>query len=162
MKNHYVVNPFKCVVAVTFAVIFFMLGAAMFSIKQPVPAVIFIVLGVVYTVAALINGAVVHVDEKGINKSVFGIVTMIFKWEEVNEIGICGTNAFNKHHPNKVGTLYIYISRNELDEQERFDMIFKWPPKDKIYLVYNKKHLEAIQMLSENKIEAYNVGNLRL
>jgi hypothetical protein len=162
MKYHYIVNPFKGIIAIIFAFIFFISGGAMFSIYQPLPAVLFITIGIVYTISAVMNGTVVHVDKKGINKSVFGIVTMMFQWEEINELGVCGTNVFHKHHPKKTGTLYIYISKNKLDEQERFDMILKWPPKDKIYFVYTKKHLEAIQLLSKCKIKTYNTGNLML
>ena len=56
--------------------------------------------------------------------------------------------------------MYVYISPSLLSEQDRFDMILKWPPKDKIYFVFKQKHLELIQMVSGLKTEAYNTGDL--
>ena len=139
-----------------------MTGAAMLSITKPFPAIILFAAGGIFACLALLNGATIHVDEAGIYKSIFGFVTVQWKWEEIHELGVCGTRVFNIHHPEKTGSLYIYFSRNKMNEQERFDMIFKWPPRDKVYFVYNKKHLKALQMLSDGKIEAYNVGDLRL
>ncbi len=162
MKHQYYVNPFKCFIALTYTVFLFITGAAMLSITRPLPAIIAIALGSVFAVVTLRNGAVIHVNEAGIYKSILGFVTVQWKWGEIHEMGVCGTKVFNIHHTEKVGSLYIYLSRNTLNEQERFDMIFNWPPKDKVYFVYNKKYLKALQMLSEGKIETYNVGNLQL
>lgn len=160
MNGHFIVNLFKSVAATVVFVVFFFFSIVMFLISRPVSAILFLVMGAVFGYVALINGMAVNVDENGISKSLFGFVTMKFNWEDVAEIGVCGTKVFNKNHKDRVGTLYVYISPSLLSEQDRFEMILKWPPKDKIYFVFKQKHLELIQMVSGLKTEVYNTGDL--
>ena len=64
------------------------------------------------------------------------------RWEDIREIGVCGLKISLKNRERRgqrhPGTLFLYVSPEELDEDGRFGMILKWPPKDKIYLKYER------------------------
>ncbi len=162
MKYRYFVNPMKAVVGAGVALTSFGFGIIMLTIGKPAGIVFFCILGVVYFIIAMVSGAIVSFGETGITKKVLGQVVVDKNWTEVKEIGVCGTKVFNLRHPEKTGVKYIYISFEKLDEDSRFEMVLKWPPKDKIYFVYTKQRLEAIQMISGMKIETYNTNDLRL
>lgn len=97
MNGHFIVNFFKSAAATVVFVVFFFFSIVMFLISRPVSAILFLVIGAVFGYVALINGMTVNVDENGISKSLFGFVTMKFNWEDVAEIGVCGTKVFNKN-----------------------------------------------------------------
>lgn len=162
MQEHFYVNPFKCVIATIIFIILFLLAVIMFLIGRPISAIVFLTLGSVYVYVALMYGMKITIDETGISRSVLGITILKFSWEEIEEIGVCGTRVFNKNHKEKSGTLYIYTSCNEMSDEERFDMILKWPPRNKIYLLYSQHHLQIMQMMSGKKTELYNSGDLKI
>ena len=77
-------------------------------------------------------------------------------WDEVDEWGIVGTRLFTKIG-EYTGTKYLYFSREEMSEDERFRMCLNWPPKDKIYIVYTPKRLEYVMQNIEKQPVYYNV-----
>lgn len=162
MKARFFVNPLKSVAAAAVFCIFTALCATMIPVGRPGSALFFLVIAILFGYEAVINGMSVSVDETGISRSFFGIRPVTFRWEEIGEIGVCGTKVFNKNHKERTGAVYIYFSPVGLSEQERFDMVLKWPPRKMIYLIYSRQHLEKVQMASGLKVESYNTGDLRI
>ena len=81
---------------------------------------------------------------------------------ESAETGAAGSKILNKGNPNKTGTVYIYFSPTALDDNERFDMMLKWPPKDKLYLRYSEARLNFIKTGCGMDIVGYNIGKLKI
>lgn len=162
MKNTFLANPFKCAVSISCSVCFFLLSGSVFLIERTSSALIFLLLGLIFGAVAAICGAVVSVDQSGVNQTILGFGTKKLLWADIAKVGVIGTKAFNQHHPEKTGSLYIYFSQKPLSEEEHFEMMLKWPPLDKIYLIYDDKRIQLIQMLWNSEIQTYNVGNLSL
>lgn len=162
MEHHFLINPFKCIISTGTCLCFFLLSGCMVLIQRWGSTVIFLLFGLLFGLVAIINGSVIHLDSTGIFKTVLGIRTKILRWDDIGEVGVTGTKPFNKNHPEKTGGLYIYFSETPMTEQERFEMILKWPPTKKLYLTYNTRRAEAILLLYNRKLQTYNTGNLIL
>lgn len=161
MKS-FVVNSLKCVIAAASSIFFFLMAAVMMPMHRPRSAAVFLLLGIIFACAGAVNGTVIRLDEGGVNQVRMGKKLRAWTWGQVAEIGVCGTKVFNRRNPEKTGTLYIYLSQERLSDEERFDMILKWPPRDKMYFVYSKERLEEIQAISGAGIESYNTGELKI
>ena len=48
----------------------------------------------------------------------------------------------------------------KMDADERFQMIVKWPPKDKLYAEYSEKLLAYAMTIWGRELETYNVEDL--
>lgn len=162
MNKRFLSDPFKFAVGLLCSIFLLVMGICMFLIQRWVSAVVFILLSLIYAAVAAFYGAVIHISSTGITKTMFGFKTKELIWSDVAEIGVAGTKIFNRRRPEKTGSLYIYISETVMTEQERFDMMLKWPPFNKIFFVYNNKRLNAVQLHWSSKIQTYNAGDLRL
>ena len=60
----------------------------------------------------------------------------------------------------KTGDKYLYFSPEKLDADERFQMIVKWPPKDKLYAEYSERLLAYALAIWGKELETYNVEDL--
>ena len=131
----------------------------MITIYRPGSAVIFFLLFLLFLYKAVSNGSRIVIDEKKAYKRIAGVKTQELSWGMVREIGVCNTKVFKGLLPFIEGFLYIYISSEEMNEQERFDMILKWPPKKNYYFVYSEQRLTSIQSVWNSKITIYNADD---
>lgn len=106
-----------------------------------------------------IDGAIVRMDENGVQKNILGFREKSMKWDEIQEFGIIGTNVFQTKFFKWSGKKYIYFSTQKMIEKERFDMCLKWPPKGKIFLIYNPVRFEYVLQKCNKKPVYYNVGD---
>lgn len=162
MKQSYLVNPIKCFIASLTALTFLILSVTMVALVRPFSSAVFAALSIIFIAVALQNGSRIYINEQGVQKFLLGRKIRGFMWEEISELGICGTKVFHKNHPERAGTLYIYASKQALSDEERFHMILKWPPKNQIYMTYTPQKLQMMQLLSCQKIHMYNTGDLTL
>lgn len=162
MKHRYIVNPFKCIASLVSCIWLLGAGLCMIPIHRYGSAAVFSALALIFALISIQNGAVIQIDSAGIRKSILGFQTKELVWSDIGEIGVTGTKVFNRSHPEKTGGLYIYISETPMTDQERFNMMLKWPPAGKLYLSYQAKRLNALLPYWDRKIESYNVGNLDL
>ena len=81
-------------------------------------------------------------------------------WNEIAEVDVIGSKVLNRNNTKKCGTLYLIFSPEKLDDDKRFDMMIKWPPKDKIYLKFTKDRLMDLQWFYSKPVEKYNIGML--
>ena len=103
---------------------------------------------------------ILHLDDSGLSKTLFGIKLQHFSWTDIAEVGVAGTRVFNQNNPKRAGSLYLYFSPKALSEEERFDLMLRWPPsKSTPYMIFDKQRLTAVQLLWGKKIEKYNAGD---
>ena len=105
-------------------------------------------------------GAIITITDEGVTRSVFGKITKTMTWKEIKEIGVAGTDLFTKSKKDRTDTLHIYFSKSPMTDEERFDMMLQWPPKDGLYLQYTKNRAQTIQAFWSDKIHTYNAGEI--
>jgi hypothetical protein len=160
MKYNYMVHTLKFVVSLLLFILFAAVCICLFVLGRPFSATVFAILAFIFIVVSLLSGSVISIDATGICHRTCGITVKSLQWENIAEVGVIGTKVFNKHHPSKTGTIYIYFSETPMTDQERFAMMLKWPPLRKIYMCYTSKRFSSVQTLWDNKIIIYNIGNL--
>jgi hypothetical protein len=138
------------------------MAAILFWAHRPLSAAIFLGLSLLYLGITALKVSVITLDHRGVRKSLFGFCLKSIPWERVREVGVCGTRVFHGSHPEKCGRVFLYFSEERLDKEKRFDMVLKWPPLKKLYLVYSSERLSTVQALWGEEIETYNIGDLIL
>lgn len=162
MQKKYFVNPIEFTAAITTVIVTAVIAVCLLSIKRPVSALVFFFISLIFTKVSLTTGAKITINPEGVSRSVFGKVTKSFAWDQISEVGVAGSRIFAKGNKEKNGTLYIYFSQVPLTDQERFQMMLKWPPKDKIYLEHDKYRMDFIQTMYGKKVQKYNTGSLKI
>ena len=162
MEYKYRVHTVKHIISLIYFILFIVIGICLLTINRYGSAVVFLLLGLIFSIVTLLTGSTIHISDTGIRQTYFGIALRTLKWHEIAEVGVIGTKVFNKKHPERAGTLYIYFSKVKLTNEDRFSMILKWPPFKKIYLQYTDNRFHTIQNFWSSIIETYNIGNLPL
>ena len=140
----------------------FIISITMLIEGRLLPAALFFAIGINFFYEMVRNGKVVSFEKTGISKKLLGKKCTGLNWENVVEVGVVGTKVFNQKKPEKTGRLYLYASDKKLSDEERFDMILNWPPRNLIYTLYQDDKIECLRMVWSGKIETYNVGDLQL
>lgn len=161
MKKKYRIDTFKAVVSTATVLFSFAIGVSLIIIQRFGSAAVFFLIGLIFLKPMLTYAATITVEQSGIRRSILWKTLSFFTWDEIAEVGVVGTNLFHKKDSKKTGTLYIYISKVALTDEERFDMMLHWPLKGIFFLTYSKQRLNAIQMLYSNVIQTFNAGDLR-
>ena len=162
MKKTYLVDTFKAAVSMATALFSLTIVISLIFIHRFGSAAVFFLIGLIFIKPMLTYGAFVSVDQTGIRLSLPWKTLQSFTWDEVAEVGVAGTKLFSRKDSKNTGSLYIYISDTAFTDEERFDMMLNWPPKNMIFLTYSKQRLDQIQMRFSNKIQTYNAGDIRL
>lgn len=159
MAKRYMVSPVLFTISAVVCGFCLIMAGILLWLARPGSAAVFGVIALIYGIMTASYGSMVTVGPRGIHRRLFGITTWEKTWEEIGEVGICGTRVFKDPKSKNVGTLYLYFSPEAMDEKQRFDMILKWPPKEKCFLLYNFERMRTVQMLWDSKIETYNAGD---
>ncbi len=160
MKNQYQVHTTKFIIYSILLLTFLPLGIYLFILGYPIHGAISTIISLYYGIHGFKNGATIQVNESGIKYCLFGLYRTSLSWSQISEVGLVGINPFNKRKPEKTGALYIYFSKEKLCEEDRFNLILKWPPYKLMYVSHTPERLEVIQAYWSNTIETYNIGNL--
>lgn len=161
MSKNITVDPVKCVLLALFAGCFLISALALMTVGSRIAALLCLALAFVYLAGAAANAAVVHVDEQGISRRLLWFPPKSYRWDELHEVGVFGTKLFNRRDPSKVGTLYLYVSKEPLTDDQRFNMVLRWHFKQ-IYFAFQPSLLTLIRRFWGGKIVGYNVGDLVL
>ena len=162
MEHHFYVHPVKLMAGLLTGISLLSLSVCLILVHRWGSAIVLLLLSLPFFFVALLYGAVISIDETGIKKKILGFKADEIRWEDIAKIGVAGTKVFNREHPKRTGSLYIYFSKTSMTEKERFNMMLKWPPIHTIYLYYDNERISAVQMFWQQKIQTYNVGNLAL
>ena len=162
MEQNYFVNPLELAIAAATAAGSGAIAGVCLFLGRFLSALVFLAIALLFFKIALDAGAKISVGKDGVSRRLLGKTTHSFKWEAIAETGAAGSKILNKGNPNKTGTVYIYFSPTALDDNERFDMMLKWPPKDKLYLRYSEARLNFIKTVCGMDIVGYNIGKLKI
>lgn len=162
MNYRFMANPFKCAVALTTCLVLVVMAVVMAYINRPVSFLFFAALAVVFGLVTAFSGATLEISEAGIRRRILGRWSEWMSWGDIAEVGIAGTKVFNQTNRDKVGSLYIYFSPTSMSENERFQMMLRWPPMDKLYLIYDPARLRAVQIYWRGPLATFNVGKLMM
>lgn len=155
-EKRYLVNPLRLAVALCTAAVSLVLAVTFIYLGALFPAVIFFIITAAFLAAATYPAATIIITEDGVTrKSILGR-KIYFPWNEIRETGVAGTRLFPQSDKGKAGTLYIYFSKGEMNDQQRFDMMLHWPPKDKIYLQYTAQRARDILIWWSKPFRQYN------
>lgn len=160
-KNHFWVDGFRFAVALATTIFSLVLSICLITMGRYGSALAFFIIFLLFLPILKSYGATVTVDEEGIRSSFLGKTRLSMRWDEIGEIGVAGSRLFNNKNGEKPGFLYIYVSPSSMTDEERFQMMLKFPPKDKIFFSYSKESIFAVQMRWSSKIQTYNSGNVR-
>lgn len=155
-EEKFTVNPLRLAVALATSLASLVIAAAMIFIRSPLPAVVFLVIAIFFALLSASNGARLTVSGTGIERKPWIGGKTAWSWDEIAEVGVAGTKLFPKSDSGKPGEMYIYFSKRVLDDNERFEMVLKWPPKDRLYLSYTPERLRAVTRCWNGTVTEYN------
>lgn len=161
-KQGFIVDMGKAAVSMLTGVILAVAAGVMFYKEQWGALFVFLVFAVPYLAAGIWNASEICWDREGVSRKIFGILIKKLSWSEICEIGVMGTKVFNHRNPKKTGRMYIYFSEKAMSDKERFRTMLRWPPLNKMYLLYQADRIDALRRCYEGVIETYNVGDLEL
>ena len=160
MTHRYIVNPILFLISGFVSAMALVLAVVQIYLRRPGSALVFFVLYLLFTGVAVFYSSVVEVDKKGVRRRMLGRTNWERRWDQIDEVGVLGTRVFHGSNAKNVGSLYFYFSDIRLDENARFEMALKWPPKKECFLLFRYDWLRAIQMLWDSDIATYNVADL--
>lgn len=159
-EKKYYVNESMALFAVVYALFLLAIAIATIYIKRYVSSLIFFLISLPFFFLIYRYGSRVYINDEGITLKFFKKEIRKMRWDEMREVSVCGQRVLNHNNKKKCGTLYIIFSKEKLDEEKRFDMMLKWPPKEKIYFKFSKEALFNIQLHYTAPVEKYNIGLL--
>ncbi len=162
MKKTFVIHPIKLAVSIATAVITLVLSISAIRMDRWVQGIIFAVISAVFFALTPIFGSTVTLSAEGVRRRFLGFLTRSLTWDEILEVGVAGTKVLKKAGSDRTGEMYIYFSPYRLDDQTRFEMMLKWPPRDQLYMLYTHNRLKYVSIHADRRIEKYNVGKLRI
>ena len=168
-KAIFVAEPLLMSLYGAFAVFFIILSVTMFSVHNYEFAWFFLAFVLFFGIIAAFYGMLVIVTPEGVCQRFLFIPVRRLTWDEVKEIGVLGSRPPFKGQAAKVskrakkpGMLYFYLSTKELTEDEKFDLVLKWPPFHLCFFRYSQKRFETMQFFADREMKMYNTGALSL
>lgn len=101
-------------------------------------AAVFAALDALYAYHAVKCIGMIHVDDDLVTYRILGKTVLSLRWDELREVGL-------------INKKYIYFSKDEMDNDSRFEMCFHWPPKDKIYFRASRRAQSSVELLWSRK-----------
>ncbi len=155
-----IVNKTKTILASAMVAFFGGYGIYFAVTRAWLPAAVFLAVAALFGFVLVRYGSVLHIDDEKLELKFLGLSRKVMPWPQVREVGLIGENVFNHGKKKKTGDKYLYFSPVKLDADERFQMIVKWPPKDKLYAEYSDKLLAYAMTIWGKELETYNVEDL--
>ena len=155
-----IVNKTKTILASAMVAFFGGYGIYFAVTRAWLPAAVFLAVAALFGFVLVRYGSVLHIDDEKLELKFLGLSRKVMPWPQVREVGLIGESVFNHGKKKKTGDKYLYFSPVKLDADERFQMIVKWPPKDKQYAEYSEKLLAYAMTIWGKKLETYNVEDL--
>ena len=159
MKKSFMVYPVKFAFAFFIALFLVAMALCLIVVERWTSVLVFFVLSLPFFYIAAIYGMKITMTDVEIKCSLFGKIIKQALWSEIHEVGVLGTSVFSK---KKTGTIFIYLSKEPLDDERRFRLAFNWPPKDMIFFVFTHKRITDVQMIWSSKIATTHVGDLKI
>lgn len=159
MSINVIVNKVHAIIMIFFAAAFLLAGLALMSVGSWVGGMVCILMVPVYLCLCAMYGAVVHIGQEGITRRIFLLPAKHCAWDELQEVGVFGSNILKCDKTGRPGTRYLYFSTKAMTSDERFDMVLKWPVRQ-IHFVYSPRALEIVQYYWDKPIINFHAGEL--
>lgn len=152
----YWVDGAKALSSAIFGTIFLLVAMTCVTLQYWLMALLLFVPAVAFLRITCICGCRIRISKDGISKSFLGSVQQSLTWQQIPELWVLGTKVFGNRE-KYTGTLYLCFCTEAMSEDALFDTILNWPPKKIPHLVVTPGRLEQIQLLSEKRIQKFNV-----
>ena len=156
--KRYFTHPFKLAIDLATCLILGITAASLLLSGAVVPAVFFFIFAAIFAYSSALCGSVISIEPDGFRRSLFAKTLKFFRLDEIAEVGVIGSGLFHRAGKESRGTVYIYFSKTEMTAEERYDMILKWPPKDKLYMRFTADRLNAVESVWKGDIHSYNTN----
>ncbi len=141
-----------------FSAAFLLAAVSLMTVDSYIGGAACIILALFYAGICAAYAASVRIDAQGISQRILFFPRKFYSWDSLREVGIFGSNVLRPEKKGKIGTLYIYVSTEEMDDDARFKTFLKWPIP-LIHFVYTPRALEIVQYYWDGKIETYHTGD---
>lgn len=158
-KQSFFIDPVRGAVSLATLVFLALIAILLAAIAEYLAAAVFMGVGLLFLPSVRQYGSVVRFEERGVSVAFLGRTRLSISWEEIAEVGVAGSRLFGRDTKKRPGTLYLYLSPVSMTEDERFQMMFRFPPKDKIALVFTDKAHNALRLYWSGEIHTYNAGD---
>ena len=167
-----IVNRTKTILASVMVAFFGGYGIYFAITKSWLPAAVFLAIAALFGFLCGRYGSVLHIDDEKLELKFLGLSRKTMPWSQIREVGLIGENVFNGGGSapsggsapggkrKKTGDKYLYFSPVSMDADERFRMIVRWPPRDKLYAEYSEELLAYAMTKWGRELETYNVEDL--
>ena len=154
-----IVNKTKAILSA--AVVIFFGGYGVFYLANHLllQAIVFLAIAIAFGFVLFLSASFVSIDREAVRLAFLGLKRKELLWSDIRELGLIGEDVFSRSK-KKSGHKYIYFSPYEMNPDERFQMIVKWPPKDMIYTEYSERSLEYCMSIWGKQLKTYNVEDL--
>ena len=159
-EKKYFVNGTLLLFGLVYFIFLFAVSISLLSIGREFSALVFLLLALQFPAISCRYRSRVRIGKDGIELKFLFFRRRYLPWEEVKEVLVAGTRVMNRGNTKKCGTLYLIFSPKEMNDDERFQTMLKWPPKDKIYLKFTKDRLMDAQWFYSAPVSRYNIGML--
>lgn len=140
------------------ALLFLSLTILMLYAGETILAALFLVLAIVFAVVFTRVFSIVCVSREGVvRRTLFR--KRRYGWTDIRQVGVIGTKVFPRSEMNRGGRKYIYFSTKTLNEDELFDAILRWPPRDMPFIPYKNRRFDTVSFLWGGDISRYNTGD---
>ena len=158
LKTKFIVHPIKLVASLATFAVTLALAVSGFAAGRPIPGAVFLAIALIFLAITPIFGATLTVDETGVCRRFLGRVTRTLSWSEIAEVGVAGSKVLKRAGSDRTGEIFIYFSPLPLDDQARFEMMLKWPPKEQLFMYCTDPRLRTVLFYSDKTPKTYNVG----
>lgn len=159
MSINVIVNKVHAIIMIFFAAAFLLAGLSLMTVGSWIGGMVCISMALVYLCLCAVYGAVVHIGQEGITRRIPLLPAKHYTWDELQEVGVFGSNILKSGKSGKPGTRYLYFSTNAMTSQERFDMVLKWPVRQ-IHFAYSPRALEIVQYYWGKPVINFHAGDL--
>jgi len=159
MSMNVIVNKTHAIIMAFFAAVFLLAGLSLITVGSWIGGTVCVLMVLVYLYLCAMYGAVVHIGREGVTRRIPLLPAKHYTWDELQEVGVFGSNILKSGKSGKPGTRYLYFSTNAMTSQERFDMVLKWPVRQ-IHFAYSPRALEIVQYYWEKPVINFHAGDL--
>ncbi len=153
MEKKFIIDPYKFWIALATIALCVLLSAVIVFAVGDFYGLLFLIPVIPFVYVAYLYGGIISVSpDKIIVKRLK--TEKVITWDELRELGVVNTKLFSGAADTKRNKyMYIYFSKDQLSDDERFKMALEWPPKKQDYLFLTKDRIDYIRPLWNKDIK---------
>lgn len=157
-RARFLVDPLKCFAGAATFVVLAVVAVVLVVMGEYLSAAIFFAVGVLFIPETLPYAGIVSIDATGVHCARLGRAPLSLAWSDVAEVGAAGSRVFRHGKESSPGRIYFYFSPVEMTDDDRFNMMFRFPPKDKVVLRSSDAARRALRQYWSGPVQEYQTG----